>query len=255
MEKGKSGFRRVYSKLIFDDAVIAFYKMQPCSLDYLPENTPYLLWSFAVIAALDVALYLSGRNKSRWFKLHVLANLCTVIFSYSDFVTVISDPLKNYSGTGGSLIPTNMTLALHLYHAFAFNNLKMVDWAHHIIMMTILTFILWCPHTQITNSVIFVTNGLPGGIDYFLLILVKDGIINRVTEKRINSKLNIWIRGPLILIAAYVVYLQWRYNITGCSFWVTFSIIAALYWNAQYFTERVVYNWGNASDEGIPPLC
>ena len=43
-------------------------------------------------------------------------------------------------------------------------------------------------------------NGLPGGIDYLLLILVKIGKIKSIEEKRINTYLNNYIRAPGILI-------------------------------------------------------
>lgn len=226
-----------------------------CSLEHIPQNKIYFIYSFLIIASLDIILWALNKTNSRWFKLHVLANLCTVIFSYRDFFNVILNPLDNYSRAPSSLLPPNMTLALHVYHALLFNNLTTIDWVHHIVMMTILLPTFWCPYPPLTNSIIFVTNGLPGGIDYFLLILVKEGIINRVTEKRINSKLNIWIRGPFILIAAYVIYIQWRYSPTERPLFIIIAIIAALYWNAQYFTERVVYNWGNTALEKTPSFC
>ena len=43
-------------------------------------------------------------------------------------------------------------------------------------------------------------NGLPGGIDYYLLIQVKRGKIKSIEEKKINTYLNNYIRAPGILL-------------------------------------------------------
>jgi len=216
-----------------------------CSMNYFTDNLEYFLYSFAFIGLIDLVLYLTRFNKSRWFKLHLIVNLIVVIYTFNDFKNVLINPMKRYSGYKSSLIPPNITFALHLYHVLLFRNLQVVDWIHHCVMMSVLMFAFYCPHSSITNTILFVTNGLPGGIDYFLLILVKDKKIQQLTEKKINSKLNVWLRGPAILFTSYIVYLQWRYSLTDSSLIITLTIMTALYWNAQYFTERVVYNWGN----------
>ena len=38
--------------------------------------------------------------------------------------------------------------------------------------------------------------GVPGAIDYALLSLVKQGRLDRMLEKRWNTLINTWLRGP-----------------------------------------------------------
>lgn len=226
-----------------------------CTYDNLWQHIPYFAGSIVILLLTDGVLWLTKKNRSRWFKLHVLTNAVTCITSYPDFINTFRDPLMNPHALKSSLVPPNMTLALHLYHMVMFSNLTVVDWVHHIVMMTILSLTFICPNPAMTNYAIFIVNGLPGGIDYFLLILVKEGIIDRLLEKRINSKLNIWLRGPGILIGAYIIFIQWCYQIITYDVRLLSIVILGLYWNAQYFTERVVYNWGHHSDTSIPNIC
>ena len=51
--------------------------------------------------------------------------------------------------------------------------------------------------------------GIPGGIDYALLVLVKMRVLNTMTEKRINRYLNLVLRWPLQLITTYLIGLSW----------------------------------------------
>ena len=54
----------------------------------------------------------------------------------------------------------------------------------------------------------FTLCGLPGGIDYLLLILLKYNIINKITEKKINRFLNLLIRWPLMFLGGYMFVLN-----------------------------------------------
>lgn len=217
--------------------------MLECGLANYSQHFWYLATSFGVLACADLAIQKLLDNRHRWFKLHVLTNAITTVTSFPDAVGMLSNPLRD-PDLNTSLIPPNMTLALHLYHMLVFNDLAPIDWIHHIVMTAVLLAAYMCPHPGNTNYMIFFVNGLPGGIDYFLLLLVKYGYLDRLTEKRINSKLNIYIRSPFIIIGAYMIYIQWYYQVIQYSIYSIMLVIAALFWNAQYFTERVVYNWG-----------
>jgi hypothetical protein len=53
------------------------------------------------------------------------------------------------------------------------------------------TLLAW---TRTVNAVNFFICGLPGGLDYFLLSLVKLGLIDKIVEKRAN----LWLQVPLL---------------------------------------------------------
>lgn len=217
--------------------------MLECGLINYSQHFWYLVGSFTVLSAADYIIQKFGDNSYRWFKLHVLTNAVTTVTSFPDTITMLNNPLTVPTRVS-TLIPCNMTLALHLYHMIIFNDLTPIDWIHHIVMTAVMLAAYACPHPTNTNYLIFFVNGLPGGLDYFMLLLLKYGYIDRLTEKRINSRLNIWIRSPFIVIGAYMIYLQWTYNVINYSIYPTVLVMMALFWNAQYFTERVVYNWG-----------
>ena len=46
------------------------------------------------------------------------------------------------------------------------------------------------------NYSLFFLTGLPGGINYILLFLSRNKCMERLTQKRINNSLNLWIRAP-----------------------------------------------------------
>ena len=53
----------------------------------------------------------------------------------------------------------------------------------------------------------FVGTGLPGGLDYAMLVAVKHGCLPALTEKRYNALLNAYVRGPFGAIGAAIAYL------------------------------------------------
>lgn len=78
-----------------------------------------------------------------------------------------------------------------------FNDLTVIDWGHHLINVLIMGIIAECwEWGKGVNATCFIMNGVPGGIDYMLLTLVKHGLMNSMTEKRLNTMLNMVIRFP-----------------------------------------------------------
>lgn len=190
------------------------------------------------------------KNQARWYILHTIINAVVVIYTFHDMFSVLRDPITSIK-TPASRIPINLTVALHYYHMIFFNYLYPIDWIHHILMMYVAFNVYYNPEVGlVSNYIIFFINGLPGGFDYLMLVLVKYNLIKSYTEKKINSYVNIWIRSPGILIGTYCLYLasivQQNYN---PYFLDRFSILGLLFWNAQYFTYRVIYNYAQRTTE------
>lgn len=173
----------------------------------------------------------------RWFVLHVIINLMVIIFSLSDLVDLLHDPLHvNYDV---STVPKNAVLALHVYHALMFDNLTFIDWVHHSIMCCVIMMIGDGGGGSLVNWQMFFTSGLPGGFDYIMLIAVKMGWMTSLNEKRWNAWINHVLRGPGILIGAVLIYIH-----NPFSFVLVYTLLA-LFWNAQYFSYRVAVNYGS----------
>jgi hypothetical protein len=140
-----------------------------------------------------------------------------------------------------------------------------IDWIHHIVMMYVAVYMYMFPLGAPINAVIFFVNGLPGGIDYFLLTLVKHNKISPNTEKFINVYLNNWIRSPGLLISSYISLLVIGHNMDKFKIPsviphfipgyyiidITLGLLIpiALYWNAQYFNQRVLLNYVKKNTE------
>jgi hypothetical protein len=78
----------------------------------------------------------------------------------------------------------------------------------------------------------FFLSGLPGGLDYFMLALVKHGWLSSDSEKKYNARVmvgagcrghlqdsrrpaQVWIRSPGCMLCAYSIYSSWRYRMVA----------------------------------------
>ena len=204
-------------------------------------NTLYTSFScFFLFYIIDTYLLKKFNNANeRWYLIHGLTNTIVSCFSYKDMITTFVNPLS--TKTDISLLPTNMILSLHLYH-MVFFKLSFIDWLHHILMIGIVVPIGIINYNtgSIINYCCFFLSGFPGAIDYYMLFLVKKNVLSKITEKKINSYINLWIRGPFLVIGSYIIFL----NIYFDNFPLKSLIVCGLmYWNAQYFTKRIVGNY------------
>ena len=55
----------------------------------------------------------------------------------------------------------------------------------------------------------FFLSGLPGGMDYVLLTLTKNGLMDAMTEKKWNCTINTWVRGPSMAMCAFLCWQNW----------------------------------------------
>ena len=86
--------------------------------------------------------------------------------------------------------------------------------------------------------------GIPGGIDYFLLFLVKYNIINKMTEKNLNRWLNLIIRWPIMFMTSYIFMInlhKLNINLIQLNFMIFGMLLHLL--NAIYYCEKVIGNY------------
>jgi len=149
-----------------------------------------------------ILLYLTG-PKARWFKLHACYNMFIVGSTISDIYDIIIEPSDGLTYKDTSV--GSAVLTLHLYHCLFFN-LKRIDYYHHII--SVFFPILLIPNIKYKFTSLYYFNmcGLPGGIDYFCLIFVKQKKMKKNTQKYISSLTNAYIRIPLGIVACCFNY-------------------------------------------------
>jgi hypothetical protein len=141
-----------------------------------------------------------------------------------------------------------LCVALHIYHtALYYKKFRYDDWLHHILMICVALPIplFYESHTLIGYSLFF-TTGLPGGIDYALLFAVRNGLLDKMSEKKINSWLNTWVRSPGCISHAVIVAMTLFANYKNpLSFDFLLQLMPAIlvFWNGQYFMRQVVEDY------------
>ena len=152
--------------------------------------------------------------KGRWFSIHAFANLLVTLTSIPGVVASLYDPLhcmdSRIWAEGGdfdffapaSIWPIALIMAVHIYHMVAFNDLSKADYFHHLLFIPLIGAPGHCYEWGAArNFLAFFISGFPGGMDYFFLVLVKNGFMTKLKQKKICSDINIWCRCPGIIVA------------------------------------------------------
>jgi hypothetical protein len=208
-----------------------------------------------------------GDQNARWFAIHTAANAMITILCLPDVARVFDTPTECstfmcperfdettwFERKGPSLIG----IGLHLYHVLFFTNLTVVDWVHHLVSAFLCGAIaILFEWGSMLNFILFFLTGLPGGIDYGMLFAVKMGYMDTMTEKWINTYLNLWMRMPGLVASSVVSFccIQASYDNDSIDMY-TYTAVAVVafsnLWNGIYFCGRVVgnYNAKYAVDE------
>lgn len=212
------------------------------------------LWSLLNIAGITSLFCLMDSALTKlqfegvYYFLHYLHNGAIVYYTWSDVALALTDFSK-----AGQIDPNyaalELVFALHIYHIlYYWRKFRFDDWLHHVLMVGIaLPIGGLLPSGALLGYSLFFTTGLPGGIDYGMLFMVRNGWMARETEKRINAWLATWIRSPGCASHAALVlaFLSMSGAPMWSMLWCGAILTAALnYWNGQYFAAQVLYNAG-----------
>ena len=63
-----------------------------------------------------------------------------------------------------------------------------------------------------TNFGCFFLCGLPGGLNYVALVLVRQGYMTPIQQKGFDAAINTWLRGPSMAIYAFLIWQTWLYG-------------------------------------------
>ena len=218
------------------------------------SGTMRLSWLFVfagvgVCCATDVlfARWFVGR----YFALHVVMNTIIILMSFRDtlnFWSAANPYDTNTCVTGAAPCNNNaavaFTFAVHIFHAMSYS-LKPIDWIHHLPSFAACLVGLYFPFGPVLNFTLLCTlMGVPGCIDYALLVCVKQGWLAPAVEKRWNQTLNVWIRCPFAVVSGYVMVMgplliPAHYTGVPHRFW---QLVIGLHnvWNGCFFMYRTV---------------
>jgi len=184
---------------------------------------------------------LINTNKELWFQMHSIVNFIIVYLSYGDVYDCLVNP--NYSiKPCSNLLAGSFALMLHVYHSYSYR-LTHIDRLHHGISVFLATPLCILYQTKGISMYYFFGTGLPGGIDYLLLSLVKQGKLGALNEKKINSYLNTFIRIPGLVLTSYLI---WKDSINNPSKILTYSnklLSLLVFLNGTIFGKMAIENY------------
>ena len=193
---------------------------------------------------------------ARWQSLHTFANFFISCFSVGDFIRTMMDPISSCLGvpvTGYSLQPVYIIIALHTYHMLPFLGfrLKADDYFHHLLFGGVIgsagvSGLVIQRTGAIQNFVAFFICGLPGFLDYAMLVMVKLGYFTKEEEKTWNARINVWVRSPGLMGSACIMYISVLYGPleSPCRAKPVLTLLCAflILFNGQYYLQVVVGN-------------
>ena len=181
----------------------------------------------------------------RYYFNHFIINSIITYYSYYD-VYLSYKNINNHFNVPQNTIPIEYAYSIHFYHILMYyNKFLFDDWLHHIVMILFaLPFGCYVKTGPIMGHSLFFLTGLPGGINYLLLFLQRNNLIEKKTQKYYNYHLNLLIRQPgAIATSTLSIILALNNYYTFYEKFMVFFIIVSHYWNGIYFMEQVLRNY------------
>ena len=190
---------------------------------------------------------LRQRYNGVYYLIHFLNNIAvtyysipSLIYSYTNIIKYHEYPLDYTSSI--------LTAALHIYHIISYyNKLRFDDYLHHGLMVFVaLPLGVYLNSGSLLDHGYFYLTGPPGGINYLLLFLTRNGYIERITQKKINNYINLWFRCPgcvsqvVLSTIAFMNNYDMYSELDICIFWI---INILIFWNGIYYMNQVVANY------------
>lgn len=212
-------------------------------------NFLYVLMYLATTAGyICLDRLLKPHFEGRYYLLHSVNNLSTVLVTYPALSYTINN-LYTFYEYPFDWRATILTAALHTYHCYEYRHkLIFYDYLHHITMCFIaLPLGVYVNCGSMMDFSLFFICGVPGMIDYFMMFLSRNNFVKKITQKRINNSLNLWIRCPGCISHAVLTYtaIQHVDKSVFNDFQTLISHITCVlvFWNGIYFMELVVADY------------
>ena len=96
--------------------------------------------------------------------------------------------------------------------------------------------------------------GFPGMLDYFVLGLVKMGIVSKLTEKRFAMFLYMYVRSPGIIYCGFLILSKFFSAYQSYNYFETFAGIISvilIHYNAQHYLKSVIVSYHNHNHDNL----
>ena len=183
-------------------------------------------------------------SKTRWFALHAIANGIIAVSSLPDVTQVLGSPFCSMLNPMQSWVPSHTAVAVHSYHFLAFTKIRLDDLMHLIVFVGLLNvpnFLLSAG--SITNLVMFFMTGLPGGLTYLMLVLVKLGVMASIREKEISADINTYLRSPALVYCGTSMLASAVQGASRPPIWIVFVCGLVTIFNGIYYGRMAQDNY------------
>lgn len=217
------------------------------------------MWWEVIVAACTCTgctiIHSLVKSRLRWttdhnliyFTLHSLLNAYVCQSVYPHVLQTLDTGRFVSSASGlatGQYRCVSVICGFHLYHIVTQSTrLSLSDWLHHLISVGASAYLLVkCDHA-IGCATLFFLCGLPGLVDYLVLIGQKVGWVPRLTQKHVSSLVHITVRVPGVLWCCFLAYQIGLEHPNRVYFFVTCVLSAT---NGLYFGYDAVCSYGKA---------
>ena len=206
---------------------------------------------------------LTNRSTRAFYLMHSIFNAIICCLTWNDMVFTLRHPMESAlcaNTSQGACAPSHglfVMLGIHISHMITDQaTLTATDLVHHALSCGMSGyFMLIYRLGAIKNFALFYSCGAPGMLSYLGLFCVKIGLLGRLTEKRISTVLNQWVRGPMLFLMGYIVILchvngYWEKGPDGLTnempLYVLLSMVFSVSLNGLYFSQLVAVSYGKA---------
>tara|TARA_B110000090_G_scaffold199573_1_gene239635 strand:+ start:37 stop:789 length:753 start_codon:yes stop_codon:yes gene_type:complete len=198
--------------------------------------------------------------KARYFVLHVVFNSWLSLTVWSNAWTALGAPgaatqgdteVAGFSSSG--MATTAGIASFHLYHACFFTGIDRETVVHHIVSCVVTPAIgIMLPFGRVLDVSNLGMCGIPGGVDYLLLALMKSQVScapSRLSQKRVSALMHLLVRWPLMLLSAYMFLVGWNSGMLEASSanavvpWLMLLAVFLHSANAVYYCHKVIGNY------------
>ena len=187
---------------------------------------------------LRLALWSLPTTTTRWFQLHCACNWVIVAWTWAEWWALLwaPDPWVPCARPRDLEAMTSRRRCTCATSCFGPSS----RWTSCTSSVFVCCPLMHYLDTVVMSWHLLIGTGLPGGIDYLFLTLVKYEVVPALVEKRVNAWLNAYVRAPLGVVGSFLTFAYLRQTPVVWKQWAAGVVMATTYWNATYFAKRAV---------------
>jgi len=208
-----------------------------------------------IILKMNKKLIIGSKDhgRTRWYLLHIFINILTTITAFNGVYLTYLNPYTSLSPIAfakpytldwfigpTSPLPTLIVASGHLYHILFFSTTKSDIYHHLTFAGTMCTINMLGNYGNARNVIQFVLSGLPGIIEYSIMVLYKFEFVNKKQMRYSVTVMHCLLRFPLGLWASWIMFYQILFNSEVVYLFMTLIVCMLVLLNStQYCFENI----------------